>query len=242
MDTRKFKKIWPAIIAALEKEIPFYDKAGEWISLGSAQKTRKYAAEKSHLNPALSVLDVGVGTGLMSAAISRVCKPRTLVTLDFSTAMLRAAAARFSTMSSLEIDRVRGVFEALPFFDDCFDRVYSAFALEDTAEKRLMMSELHRVCKTSGMVMIVNMGKPDNFIIRALTSFYIRKVMPVIAKMLILGRMRGNPWRLLIPVYESLPTNNILLKEAMGVFGNAAVKKFLLGGVVVIIATKQRHL
>lgn len=56
-----------------------------------------------------------------------------------------------------------GVGEALPYPDASFDLVYSAFVIEHCNDPEKFMSEMIRVCKTSGQIVILapNYGAPN---------------------------------------------------------------------------------
>jgi ubiquinone/menaquinone biosynthesis C-methylase UbiE len=63
--------------------------------------------------------------------------------------------------------------------------------------------------------------------------------MPIIAKAAIIGKMRGNPWRMIVPTYRPLPTNNSLQSLVKSLFRSVEFKEFLLGGIIVIIGRKS---
>jgi hypothetical protein len=63
--------------------------------------------------------------------------------------------------------------------------------------------------------------------------------MPFVAKLAILGKMKGNPWRMIAPTYRSRPTNPSLLIEVKQKFQRVELKEFLMGGVIVIIGRKS---
>jgi len=100
------------------------------------------------------------------------------------------------------------------------------------------IGEYRRVCTESGAFADVDLGKPDNKLKRAGSIFYIRYVMPLIAKAAILGKMKGNPWRMIVPTYETLPTNSCLLAHIQSMFFNVEFKEFLMGGIIVIMSQR----
>src|SRR5205085_5976702 len=72
----------------------------------------------------MKVLDVGTGTG--SAAIAAAGRGAQVIGLDIVPEML-AAAARRAEQAGVEVEWVEGDAQALPFDDDSFDRVLTAF-------------------------------------------------------------------------------------------------------------------
>ena len=44
-----------------------YDRVESWISFGTGQKYRMHALKRAGLKPGMSVIDIGIGTGLVAA-------------------------------------------------------------------------------------------------------------------------------------------------------------------------------
>lgn len=118
--------MWKDVVRAIEESIPEYDLVNERVSLGHAQRARKYAVEQLSLPAAKLVLDAGVGPGTMSELLFSNQMKITIVGLDASVKLLGAAQRRFSERNHDSVHLVRGVFEALPFRDGCFQRLVSA--------------------------------------------------------------------------------------------------------------------
>jgi demethylmenaquinone methyltransferase/2-methoxy-6-polyprenyl-1,4-benzoquinol methylase len=226
------------IINALEETIPYYQKVNEWISLREANKARQYLVQNSKMLSSMLVADVGVGPGSMSQIILSKYKLNSIVILDVSKKMLEAAKENLAGFKA-EILAVRCAFEHLPFKNNIFDRIFVSFALQDSMLKKLAIKEFHRTCKKDGFLLIANIGKPDNAIIQFLMAFYMRFLMPTIAKILTFKKISKNPWKSLIAVFKKLPSNSSLMKMIEEVFGEAYLKKFLLGGIISIIARKR---
>ena len=74
----------------------------------------------------------------------------------------------------------------------------------------------------------MDIGKPENLLKRAGSTVYIRYLMPIIAKATILGKIKGNPWRMIGPTYQSLPTNNAILLQMKNKFESVEFKEFLM--------------
>jgi hypothetical protein len=63
--------------------------------------------------------------------------------------------------------------------------------------------------------------------------------MPLMAGIAIRGKIKGNPWQMIVPTYQSLPTTHTILKMVEQAFSHAELREFLMGGVIVIIAKKS---
>jgi ubiquinone/menaquinone biosynthesis C-methylase UbiE len=164
------------------------------------------------------------------------CKPDLLVGLDASHKQLKTARANLNAASSDSFQLVRASFEFLPFRDRVFDAVITCYALRDSLNIPKTIREYSRVCTGSGTFADVDLGKPDSKLKRAGSVFYVRYLMPIIAKAAIIGKMKGNPWRMIVPTYDTLPTNNALFSQVRDRFRQVDFKEFLMGGIIVMIA------
>ena len=98
----------------------------------------------------LSVADVGCGTGRHAL---RLAAAGALVSaLDFSEEMLNKARAK---SGSAAITWIRhDLAEPLPLANGAFDRVVCGLVLEHIADVRTLFSELRRICRADGFLVI----------------------------------------------------------------------------------------
>jgi len=227
------------VIDAIEKSIPLYDEINDLISFGKAKLSRQFAIQELHLTDGTVILDAGIGPGATSKLILQECNPSLLVGFDASAKQLKTAKLNLKeTSQDLNLQLVRGSFEFLPFRDRIFDTIITCYALRDSLNIFHAIEEYHRVCGESGAFADVDLGKPDNPIKRLGSILYVRYVMPFIAKVLILGRIRGNPWRMIGPTYKPLPTNSVLLSKIQTLYQTVDFREFLAGGVIIIVGRK----
>ena len=103
------------------------------------------------------VLDVGCGTGIVAAAAAaRVGRQGGVAALDPNEPMLEVARRRPDPVSWHS-----GVAEALPFDDEAFDRVLSAFALMFCTDRERAVGEMARVLSTGGAVAVATWCSAD---------------------------------------------------------------------------------
>jgi ubiquinone/menaquinone biosynthesis C-methylase UbiE len=100
------------------------------------------------------------------------------------------------------------------------------------------LGEYCRVCNSNGAFADVDLGKPINPVKRVGGLFYVRFIMPVIAKIVIRGKIKGNPWRMIGPTYVLLPNNREMLNLFRTTFKSVESREFLMGGVIVMIGRK----
>jgi ubiquinone/menaquinone biosynthesis C-methylase UbiE len=102
-----------------------------------------------------AVLDVGCGTGLLTARIREELAPERLVGCDFSRGMLEQAAGRDPALAWIQADALR-----LPFADRGFDAVVSTEAFHWFPDPERALRELHRVLAPKGRLMLAFVNPP----------------------------------------------------------------------------------
>jgi len=230
---------WKKVVRAIEDSIPLYDQVNDVISLGKAQEARKFAVQALHLTDGVSILDGGIGPGTTSKLLLSSVKPGLLVGFDGSAKQLKTAKTNLDNDRACVLQLVRGSFEFLPFRDTTFDAIITCYALRDSLDISRSIGEYHRVCGQRGSFVDVDIGKPENLLKRAGSTLYVQYIMPLIAKITIIGKIRGNPWRWIGPTYKTLPTNEALFSQVKNKFQNTELKEFLMGGLIVIIGRKS---
>ena len=231
------KETWRKVIQAIEDSIPLYDHVNDLISFGKAQVARIYAVENLQLNVDSVVLDGGIGPGTTSRLIFAKIKPSMLIGLDGSPKQLETAKVNLREYRD-SLHLVNASFEYLPFRDRILDGIITCYALRDSLDLSRSISEYSRVCSEHGVFADVDIGKSDNAIKRWMSILYIKHLMPLLAKMAIRRQIRGNPWRMIAPTYDTLPTNVSLMELMKNHFAKMRTKEFLNGGIIVIIGRK----
>ena len=227
------KPQWRGVISSIEETAPLYDEVNEIISLGRAGKARAYAAQKlMEDNPRL-VLDSGVGPGSMSMILLQHARSD-VVALDYSSQLLRSFKERTKDYRD-RLHFIRACFEELPFRPSSFDAIITAYALRDSTNIEQAVGEYARSIKSTGRLAIVDLGKPDNIVKRFFATVYVRFIVPLVAKILISGRLEGNPWRIMPLTYQNLPTTGRLLEMLGARFDLLERKMFLAGGMLVLL-------
>ena len=218
----------------MEEIASLYDEVNETISLGRASRARTYAAQRLMENSPRLVLDSGAGPGSMSVILLQRDPQAEVVALDYSSQLQRTCKERVKDYRD-RVHFVRACFEQLPFRSSSFDAAVTAYALRDSTNINQAIGEYARSIKNEGQLSIVELGKPDNMVKRFFAVIYVRFIMPLIAKILISGRLEGNPWRMIVPTYQNLPTTLSLLEMLEARFDLLEKKQFLAGGMLVIL-------
>lgn len=130
-----------------------YDLINTLLSAGRDQAWRRSAVERL---PPGRLLDLGSGTGVAAPVFGE----RQVVALDPVREML--------SLSSIS-HRVAAVGESLPFSDDSFDSVFSAFVFRNLTSIDRTLSEMHRVLRSGGMAAVVDLGRPTHSLARSIS-------------------------------------------------------------------------
>ena len=222
---------WGGVINVLQDIIPVYDKVNTYISLGKDSEYRRIGIT-GRVHRGDTILDAGSGFGNMSITAARICGEVSTVLYDPLLPMLRNTAGVFGDTPPM----ANGIFEHMPFSDGVFDAVLCGYSLRDAINLRVAISEMHRVTKKGGRLIIVDLGKPDNHIVRAGVSFYLRALLPILA--LIAGGRLGLKFAALYDTYKRWPANHTLEDILLEKYERVEFQKGMLGGAVMIAAYK----
>ncbi len=176
---------------------PRYDFLNRFLSGGTDVYWRWRTVRSIRLDGDAPLLDVCTGTGDLALAFwKRYGRQVAVVGSDFTHEML-AIANQKRDRSDLARDRrgerkplefVEADTQSLPFDDDRFQAVSVAFGLRNVTDTRKGLSEMVRVCRPGGSVMVLEFSLPGNRILRGLYLWYFRNVLPKIGQLLMRNR------------------------------------------------------
>ncbi|RMF89515.1 MAG: ubiquinone/menaquinone biosynthesis methyltransferase [Methanobacteriota archaeon] len=151
-----------------------YDLASTAIAFGRDRGWRDFAASKVD-GAAGMILDVCCGTGELSRRLVEKTGGR-VVAVDFCREMVEVAREKFGGRERLSF----GVadIERLPFPDETFTCATVGFALRNVTDIRRALSEMTRVVKRGGMVIVLDLGKPGSSLFRKLYYLYFYRIAP----------------------------------------------------------------
>ncbi|OJH35585.1 bifunctional demethylmenaquinone methyltransferase/2-methoxy-6-polyprenyl-1,4-benzoquinol methylase UbiE [Cystobacter ferrugineus] len=171
-----------------------YDVTNEVLSLGIHRLWRRKAVRLSGAKSGDAVLDCATGTGDLALAFKRqVGETGRVVGTDFCKEMLDSAPAK-AEREGLRVEFQVADAMALPFADNSFDVASIAFGIRNVDDPVKCLSEMARVVRPGGRVVVLEFGQPSGFF-GALFRFYSKVVMPRVG-----GLLTGNR-----AAYEYLP-------------------------------------
>ncbi|RKY20551.1 MAG: ArsR family transcriptional regulator [Planctomycetota bacterium] len=145
------------VLAERSDSRSFFDRiAGDWDVIGSDFKlgTGRLSAASCLVDRALTVADVGCGTGYLAAALGR--RVGRLVCVDNSPAMLDHARANLAGASA-QVEYRLGVIEELPIADQEVDAAFAHMVLHHLSDTRAGLAEMVRIVRPGGLVCCVDL-------------------------------------------------------------------------------------
>jgi phosphatidylethanolamine/phosphatidyl-N-methylethanolamine N-methyltransferase len=117
------------------------------------QAGRVEAMRELTLQPGDEVLEVGIGTGLTATLYPPECR---IVGIDLSEPMLREAARHVESRGRTNVRLWRMDATTLGFPDESFDVVYAAYVISVVPDPVAALTEMRRVCRVGGHIVLLN--------------------------------------------------------------------------------------
>lgn len=171
----------PEIIRSMFSKVASkYDRANSILSVGIHHLWRKKLVELSGAKPGDKVLDCATGTGDLAIAFKKTVGASGQVTgTDFCVEMMETAPAKSQTVG-LDITFEQADVTALQYPDKQFDIVSISFGIRNVSDPVKALTEMSRVCKPGGRVMVLEFGQMQTPVIKDLYKFYSEQVLPKI--------------------------------------------------------------
>lgn len=166
----------PGEIAAMFDGVAeHYDRTNTILSFGRDRAWRHATRDALALKPTDLVLDLGAGTGVSTEELAR--SGARCVGVDISQGMLRAGKQKRP-----HTDLLAGDALALPFPDGTFDAVTISFALRNVQDTAAALTEMARVTKPGGRLVVCEFSHPTNASFRHAYLVYLMGALPGVAR------------------------------------------------------------
>ncbi len=162
-----------------------YDFLNHFLSLNIDKVWRKKVVKLSQEGAASQkILDVATGTADLAIALVKGGAKR-VIGLDISAGMLEVGREKIRK-KNLEktISLTLGDSENLPFEDETFDAVTVAFGVRNFENLEKGISEIHRVTKKGGKILVLEFSKPQKFPVKQVYQFYFKNILPGLGKLI----------------------------------------------------------
>ena len=154
----------------------FYDLNNTLLSFGLHHLWKREAIRWAALSADTCVIDVGAGTGDLSALSARRVGPGgQVVAVDFNEPMLRIG---WKKLRGLPVSCVLGNAQTLPFPDRRFDVALTGFCMRNVSDLDQALREIRRVLKPGGRLVCLEFSRPQSALLRLLYDFYSFTLLP----------------------------------------------------------------
>ncbi|MFA7273570.1 MAG: bifunctional demethylmenaquinone methyltransferase/2-methoxy-6-polyprenyl-1,4-benzoquinol methylase UbiE [Crocinitomicaceae bacterium] len=159
-----------------------YDFLNHFLSLGIDKIWRKKAINALKAIQPEKVLDIATGTADFALAALPL-KPKEIVGLDLSPGMISVGQKKIEKKGVTNIIRlVVGDSENLPFEDNYFDALTVGFGVRNFENLEKGLSEMLRVVRPGGKLVILEFSKPKKFPVKQAFGFYSKNIIPFLGK------------------------------------------------------------
>lgn len=226
-----------------------YDRVNRIFTFGRDRSWRKRAAKELLKTQPHRVLDLCTGTGDFLLELARQAdhssKGIMLTGFDFSSDMLNEARKKQKEFqkgnTQAEIYFLEGDAGKMPFEDGHFDSMGITFGIRNLVYENSMagihLSEMNRVLKTGGELVVLESSKPASSLWRFFNGFYLRFILPYLGG-LISGNLKA--YKYLADSSKNYYTREEMAKilEVVG-FDLIRSKSLFLGSVMLLVLRKR---
>jgi demethylmenaquinone methyltransferase/2-methoxy-6-polyprenyl-1,4-benzoquinol methylase len=129
------------------------------------------------------VLDVATGTGDFAIMAHKMLQPNSITGIDISEGMLKHGREKISKLGlGDKITLELGDSETISFPDQTFDAITVAFGVRNFENLEKGLSEMLRVLKPGGKLVILEFSNPTAFPIKQFYNLYFRYITPLLGK------------------------------------------------------------
>jgi demethylmenaquinone methyltransferase / 2-methoxy-6-polyprenyl-1,4-benzoquinol methylase len=162
-----------------------YDFLNRFLSAGIDVRWRRKAIELLAPDQPKKILDVATGTGDFAITCYKMLKPELITGIDISEGMLEVGRKKVENLGlSDQILLLKGDSEAIFFGDNSFDAVTVAFGVRNFENLERGLSEIRRVLKPGGKLIVLEFSKPSLPVFKNLYNLYMRFVTPKVGKLI----------------------------------------------------------
>lgn len=161
-----------------------YDFLNHFLSLGIDISWRKKAVKHLKSEPQDIILDVATGTGDLAIAALKA-NPNKVIGVDISKGMLEYGQKKLDKKGlNDKIELQLGDSEGLNFEDNKFSSVVVAFGVRNFEDLEKGLTDMYRVLKPGGKLVVLEFSKPTKFPFKQLYNFYFKNILPLLGKLI----------------------------------------------------------
>lgn len=162
---------------------PAYDFMNHAMTMGIDRWWRRRAVKMVAATGPASVLDIAAGTGDLSILLAQNIKGATVLGVDLSEGMIEKGRRKIdATGLSGRVGLSIADCMAMPFANDTFDCVTSAYGVRNFENLLQGYAEMYRVMRPGGMLCIIEMSTPTSKLVLPFYNLYTRHIIPLAGK------------------------------------------------------------
>jgi len=159
-----------------------YDFLNHFLSLGIDKIWRRKAVNILKTVQPKKILDIATGTGDFAIACLKL-NPTEIIGIDISKGMLAVGSEKMLKKNVDHIISMKlGDSEDLPFEDNYFDGLTVGFGVRNFEHLEKGLSEMLRVIRPEGKVVILEFSKPKKFPVKQVYGFISKYIIPFFGK------------------------------------------------------------
>jgi demethylmenaquinone methyltransferase / 2-methoxy-6-polyprenyl-1,4-benzoquinol methylase len=160
-----------------------YDFMNRFLSAGTDIGWRKKAIRLFKKDNPKVILDVATGTADMAIMTCKLLNPDKVIGIDISQQMLEIGVKKIEKEGFVDkIQLQQGDSETIKFAENTFDGVMAAFGVRNFENLENGLTEMLRVLKPGGQLVILEFSKPRRKAVRSLYNLYMGIVAPQVAR------------------------------------------------------------
>jgi demethylmenaquinone methyltransferase/2-methoxy-6-polyprenyl-1,4-benzoquinol methylase len=211
-----------------------YDLLNALISFGQDSRWRKMVARRLPLPSGAAVLDLGAGTGALSAAVLNAHPSARVVASDITWEMLYVGMRGWK--GKRPVRWVNNDALALPFPEESFDAVVSGFLLRNVVDIDEALKEQMRVLRAGGFFVTLDTTRPTRNLFSPLARLHMRIIVPFLGR---LFAQNETAYRYLQASTEAFLTAEELAASLRSAgFRNVGFKRLMFGTIAIHWGTK----
>lgn len=204
---------------------PTYDLLNHFLSFGIDKRWRKSALKSLKPYAPQQMLDMATGTGDFALLAKKMLSPAHLLGADLSEGMLQVARKKAEGIEGVTFEKHDCMKLALA--EDTFDAATVAYGVRNFPDLERGLSELRRVLKPGGRLVIIELTSPKSFPMKQLFWLYSHAFMPLVGKLVSRDK---KAYKYLPATMEAFPQGEVMQQILQKVgYTDVKFKRFTFG-------------
>lgn len=213
-----------------------YDLMNRLMTMGRDQAWRRQAVAMADIPPNALVLDLATGTGDLGLAVLEQRPSARVIGADFALPMMLVGQQKLARRNEKRLQFVAADALQMPFPDNTFDTVLSAFLMRNVEDVTRGFAEQYRVLKPGGRVVCLEITMPQTPGFRQAFEWYFGRLVPIIG-----GLVAGAPdaYTYLPESVRRFPPPEALANMLRSIgFEKVHYKRLMLGTIAIHVGQK----